>query len=281
MSDKDLVKAGQTGIASIMGDVDMSKRPDFIPEGDKSGTENIDRDDIQLPRIAIAQGLSPEVLPGQDRIAGLEIGQLFNTGTKQKYGNGPIYFIAVRRDKRCIHFRPRKDGGGIIDMNVPWNDDRATVWGEPDATGKKSPPVATRFNEWVVLILQNPQGDTESAVISIKMTNKWNRRAASDLNGYIGMHAAQEAKSVPIYGVIYAMTTEMRLHPATGSQYGTPVFRQIGFIPQTDVGKVLYERAKGYAALLKKADIIVEREPGDETDFSEAEFTEEKQPAGM
>jgi hypothetical protein len=99
-------------------------------------------------------------------------------------------------------------------------------------------------------------------VISIKGTNKFNRRAATDLNGFIKMHASQGAKSVPIYGVIYSV--ESKPEKNDKGSFGVPVFNQVGFVPPTL--KAVYEQAAEYAKSLEGKTIVVEREPGDEFD---------------
>ncbi len=251
MAEDKIAKIGETGLTGIFGDAgSLAQRPDFIPAGDKTGTEDIEKDDIRLPRLGIAQGLSPQMMPGDPLyIPGLQLFQLFNDFTKQVYGNGPLYFIPVRRDKVCIEFGP--DRKGVVDMNVPWNDPRATQWNGDE------PPVATRFNEWVALLLREG-AETEPIVISIKMTNKHNRRAASDLNGMIKMHASQGARSVPIYGVVYSIeSTSTKNDQGT---FGIPVVRQAGFVPNNDMGAALFLKAGEYAEALGGKKIVVDRE---------------------
>ncbi len=262
MANDKLAKVGETGLSAIFGEVtDLSQRPDFIPEGDTSGTEGISKDDLRMNRLGIAQGLSPQMIPtNADYIKGLAMGEMFNDRTKVNYGNGPLYFIAVRRDVRCIQFKPREEGGGIVDMNAP--RELAEKW----VDGK--PPVATLFNEYVALLLKADGQDPEPIVISVKNTNKWNRRAYTDLNGFIKMHASQGAKSVPIYGVIYAI--ESRLQTDDDNTYGVPMFKQIGYIPKNEMGTNLYATAKSFAESLMDKTIVIDRQPGDESFNPEA-----------
>jgi hypothetical protein len=264
MTDTNLVKHGMTGIAEIIGDVDLTQRPDFIPEGDKTGTEDITSEDIRLPRLGIAQGLSPQLTPGETSyIESLKLFEMFNDSTSEVYGKGPLYFVPVRRDVRCIEFIPRIEGGGVKDLNVPRNDPRVTQWREVEIDGQKKrlPPVATIFSEFIVLLLKSG-GQTEPIVISVKHTNKFNRKAATDLTGFIKMHASQGAKSVPIYGVIYSI--ESKPEKNDRGIFGVPQFKQVGFVPPSL--KNVYEQARDYATSLEGRTIVVEREPG-EDDF--------------
>ena len=256
----DIVKHDQnTSLADIFGEgANLQERPDFIPEGDKTGTEGITKEDFRLPRLGIAQGLSPQMIPGDSAyIQGLGLFQMFNDSTKQIYGNGPIFFIPVRRDVKGIEFGP--DGKTVIDMNVPRNDPRITKFRTGEG-GKRLPPPATLFNEWIVLLLK-ADGTTDPVVISVKMTNKHNRRAAADLNGFIKAHASKGEKSVPIYGVIYSISS--RSEKNDKGTFGVPVFQQVGYIPKNK--PELFARAAAYAKDLETKEVVVAREAGDET----------------
>lgn len=274
----ELTAPGTTGLAAILGTPEsaLDQRPDFIPSGDKTGTEGITRDDLRVPRIAIAQAMSPEVISREDRIDDLRPLMMFNTATRRVYGEGPIYFIAVRRDVRGIQFRPRAEGGGIIDMNVPvvsrggrYVDPRLNFTG---AGVDRKPPVATVFEEFVSLLLLEG-GEMEPIVISIKKTNKYNRKALMTLNGFIKMHASRAEKSVPIYGVIYSLKVgEGKNDKGT---WGVPVFEQHGFLPPNEKGKLMYQRAVDYWNEIKDREIVVDREPGDDDDFIDGEAVEE------
>jgi hypothetical protein len=266
----------QTDAMSLIidaGELGFHNRPDFIPSGDKSGTEDIGAHEIRLPRLVIAQGTSDEVLPGEKRIPGLEVTQMFNDSTKQIYGNGPLFFIPVRRDVKAIEFRPRKEGGGIIDMNVPtayrggkFVDERLNWTAGPDGT--RLAPKATMFDEYISLLLFG-NGDAVPVAISIKHSNKDNRRAVTDLNGFIKMHASQGDQSVPIYGVIYSIRTR----PVPGKEggvYGVPVIDQVGYVPTNEPGPTWYRKAMEYAQDLSDKTIVIDREAGSDDDEVDA-----------
>lgn len=269
MSNDKLAKVSSDELASIFGAPVGLERPDFIPEGDKTGTEGITKEDLRLPRLGIAQGLSPQMIPGDTQyIEDLKLYQMFNDTSKEVYGSGPVFFIAVRRDVRCIEFG--EDGKSIIDFDVPRNDPRVTQWRpDPGRPGKKLPPAATLFNEYISMLVKKG-GGLEPVVISVKNTNKYNRRAASDLNGFIKMHASQAAKSVPIYGVIYSI--ESKSEKNDSGQFGVPVFKQVGYIPNTDLGASLFLKVSEYAESMKDKVIGVNRE-GQGEDPIEGEFS--------
>ncbi len=122
------------------------------PEGADTGTlgnEGIGRDDILMPRLGLAQKMSPEIDGTSPKyIPGLQFMDLYNSLTKQVYARGPVYFAILRRDEpRWVEFNPLDEGGGIKRRNVP-ADDPATEFGP---NGEK--PAATKFYDFIVLLL--------------------------------------------------------------------------------------------------------------------------------
>ncbi len=258
MPDNKIAKTDSQSIAALneffQEEVALTnERPSFIAEGDRTGTEDIGIDDVRMPRLVIAQGLSPEMTPGDPaHIPGLTMFDMFNSGTKQIYGKGPIYFVVVKRDTRRIEFKPRIEGGGVVDLDVPKGDDRLKWHG-------KIPPVATTFTEFVSLLLK-ADGVTEPIVISVKHTNKHNTNAAKDLNGFISERGRM--RGLPIYSTIYsAESVGVRNDKGT---FGVPSFKPVRTLPNTDAGRKLYEEAASYALQLTGKNIIIDREPGDE-----------------
>ena len=146
----------------------------------KSGTagrEEITSDDIQMPRLAIAQGLSPQIQDGDPLfIEGLKFGHLFNSLTGHNYGEGPIEFFIIKKSKRGVEFIPRAEGGGIRDRNVPLDDERMQ-W-KKGADGKDIKPVATLFHEYLIVLAETK----ELIGLSMKSTNI---KVAKVLNGLI------------------------------------------------------------------------------------------------
>jgi len=195
-----------TELQKMMEGFGSLERPaDLSP--DQIGTENIDIADIRLPRLAISQGLSPQMMPDNPKfIDGLRLFEMFNTVTGEVYGKGPIAFIPVRRDVVRIEFRPRSEGGGIVDFNVPPTDPRCKWTEGPDpekpCQTKRFPPKATKFTEFVIMLLRNGAGNVpkiETLVLSIKDTNKMNREAADKLTTLI------VGKQAAIYAGLYTI----------------------------------------------------------------------------
>lgn len=246
-----------TDLATLGEITGTLERPKSLDPHDLSGTEGIGREDVRLPRLAIAQGLSPQITPGDGQfIEGLTLFDMFNDFTSEIYGKGPLTFVPVQRDTRRIEFIPRSEGGGIVDMDVPPNDPRLK-WTVED--GVKIPPRATTFIEFVILLLR-PGKQPEPIVLSIKGTNKHNRRASDQLTTFIKL------RNAPIYAGLYKVDTSKPAKNDKGT-FGVPTIKNAGFIPlDSPAGKALYEHAKAFHESLKGKTIVVNREPGDESE---------------
>ena len=146
----EIVKVGPSALAV----------PDFVQKGDLRGSESITREDLQMPRVALAQSLSPELDETDPKyIEGLKMGDAFNTLTGEVYGKKPLRVVIVRADRpRFVEFNPRDAGGGIKDFDIPANDPRCLF----GPNGEK--PVATKFVEFVALVGEG----LEPALLSFK-----------------------------------------------------------------------------------------------------------------
>jgi len=168
-----------------------SSVPAFIPQGDARGTEHLTREDVQMPRLTVAQGLSPQLIEADPTfIEGLKIGDMFNVLTGHIFGKGPLVFTVVRADPpRGVEFIPRKEGGGIRDFNVPLNDPRMQF-----ADGNT--PIATKFYDFVILLLPSK----EVLAISFKSMSL---KVAKQLN------MLMKLRRIPIFGGKYTFTSQM------------------------------------------------------------------------
>jgi hypothetical protein len=182
---KALPEGEKGGELEKLGVGTIAKRPTYLQPKDTRGTDHIERDDVQMPRIGLAQGLSPEVQEGDVKhIPELKTGDMFNNLTGQIYGRGPLEFTVVRADRpRGIEFIPLKEGGGIRDFSVPLNDPRME-FGEPDdenPSGKK--PIATKFYDYIILLIPS----MEVVALSFKSTGL---KTAKRLNAFMKMKRA-------------------------------------------------------------------------------------------
>jgi hypothetical protein len=232
----------------------MMQRPDFLQAGDTRGTDHIGRDDLAMPRLALAQQMSPEVQKGDPKhIPGLEVGNLFNTLTKQIYGEGPLDFTIVRADRpRWVEFIPREEGGGIKDINVPANDPRTLFRTDP-VTGKSMPPVATQFYDYVAMLLPS----REIIAISFKGTGI---KVAKQLN------ALMKLRNAPSFAGRYTLRTWMERNAK-----GTYAVYRVENSSTPWVEKDVFDQASQIYDAIKDKTLIIEREPdhdeGGDTSF--------------
>jgi hypothetical protein len=161
--------------------------PAFIPQGSTVGTEHLTKEDIQMPRLGLAQALSPQLEEGNSKyIEGLKQGDMFNNLTNEIYGKGPIEFVIVRADPpRGIEFKPLDEGGGIVDFSVPLDDPRMKWQGQEK-------PIATKFYDYVIVMLPS----SEVIALSFKGTGI---KTAMRLNGLIHL------RRTPLYAGKYSI----------------------------------------------------------------------------
>lgn len=238
----------------------VMERPKSLDPNDLSGTEDITIDEIRLPRLCIAQGLSPQLVPTEGTyIKGLVIGQMFNDVSETIYGNGPISIIPLIRSVSRIEFDPLNKGVPK-DRFVPAGDGRLEWRKNALGPGKDGPPLATEYVEFVSLILQ-PGKRPEPIVVSIKTTNKFQRRAAELWTTYIG------TRSSAIYTGLYTITSKIETGKNKDGQntmFGVFIVKNAGYIPTDSApGQALKEFAQKTYESFKGKKIETSRESED------------------
>ena len=223
-----------------------SARPDFVKVRGTAGREDLRREDIQLPRLLLAQALSPEIQETEaNYIPNLKSGMLFNDLTKEIYGKETLRFWVIRQDvPRWMEFYPIGTGGGVKDFNVPEGDPRT----EPDENGEVK---ATQFWDFVLMLLHKDHIEP----IALALKGKSGSRAAKTLNGLITIRNADA------FAGNYTVTPAMAKTPK-----GT--FAVYKFLPDGWVSSLeeFGERRKIFEDFKDKT-LNIAREPGDETDF--------------
>jgi len=228
-----------------------TQRPAFIKQGDHRGTDHITKEDLQIPRLALAQGLTPQVAEGKE---GFVTGVLFNSSTEQVYGKGPIDFFIVRADKpRYIQFKPREEGGGVIDMNVPPDDPRTRF--TTDDEGKSVKPLATKFYDFIIAMLPL-DADPMKSIISLSFKSS-GLKMARNLNTLV------KYRNAPLFAGIYRLTTKVEKN-AKGifSVYNVENAGWVGAHPNMD-GEIAYKLAEYLYVSLADRKIVVDRTDAD------------------
>ncbi|CAB4189636.1 hypothetical protein UFOVP1196_5 [uncultured Caudovirales phage] len=250
--------ANETTDLALLGNITgVAERPKSLDASDRTGLDGITADEIRLPRLAIAQGLSPQLVPGEGKfIKGLSIGELFNDVTEEIYGNGPITVVPVTRHVTRIEF-DANDSKVPVDRDVPANDPRMRWDGD-------NPPRATEFVEFVCLVLRAGKAP-DRVVVSIKTTNKQMREAAKLWTTYIAL------RGEAIYSGMYSLSSKIEKgtnKKGDATMYGVFIVKNLGFVPKdTPAGAALFEYAKTFALQLEGKTIAVDR---DDTSFDTA-----------
>jgi hypothetical protein len=153
--------------------------PAVMGRGPAEGTEHLTSDDVHMPRLVLAQAMSPQLNKANpEYVEGLGVGDLFNSVSGLVYGSGPLHFsVLVSHPPRAIEFAPLSDGGGVLDLNVPLTDPRLQF----GPNGEH--PQATKFYDYVLFLIDSEE------VIALSLARS-GIKAAKSLNGLIMMRGS-------------------------------------------------------------------------------------------
>jgi hypothetical protein len=222
----------------------LAPRDEDVPEwmrGDTRGTEHITKDDMQMPRLALAQLMSPQMQEDEPSyIEGLKLGDMFNSLTGENYGKGPLQFIIVRSDPpRGVEFFPLDDGGGVKDFDVPVNDPRMEF--TTDEEGNRVKPVATMFYDYIVVLIPK----NEMIALSFKSTGL---KVARQLNGLI------KFRGTALFSGVYELSTGVEKGKL--GTYAVYRIKNAGTIQDEPT----YEAAANIFESLKERAVVIDRE---------------------
>ena len=232
-------KRKKSATASAIATVETNAMvpPSFIDPTDTRGTDHITRDDLQMPRLTLAQKMSNQLDPAHSSyLEALKVGELFNDVTGVIYGSEPLRFAVLRSDPpRGIEFNPLEDGGGVKDMNVPLDDPRMHFGADGEL------PVATRFYYYVLVLLDQQE---ELIALSLARTGV---KAAKSLN------TLMKVRSGPSFAGSYTATPANE----TGAKgtYGVWKFKNDGWVSEEQ-----FHRFEKLFESLKEKEISMKRE---------------------
>lgn len=167
--------------------------PDYLrPQGRAlQGGENVDQNDILIPRLALCQSGTPQRKKSDPRfVPGLQEGDFFNSVSGKNYGNKvwliPAFFFRTR-----LRFRALEEGGGIL---CQAQDGKHGV-GDPggdclrcplSAWKNNEPPECTEFKNFAAILVPESGMPTleDAIVVSWKVTAI---KAAKKLNTLLRM----------------------------------------------------------------------------------------------
>ena len=235
----------------------------FIDQDDTTGKTGIAANEITLPRLALAQGTSAEMQPdGSAYLPDLRLFEMFNNLTGESYGRGPLKFIAIKRRSLHIEFDPN-DRNIPLDLDVP-SDDPRTQWSKDPETGKGIAPAATHFVEFIIMLVKK-DAPPEPLILSIKCTNKWNRKAAERLTMFM----------ISTRGPSFAgfRFVESKTEKNDQGTFAVWSVRNGGMMEEGD--EQLYRQAKVFSASLEGKTINVKREGAEDASFDVDEMERE------
>lgn len=199
------------------------ERPAFIKEGDTRGTENITRNDIKPPALKLAQAMSPEVKRSEPEfIKDLREGELFNSITKEIYGEGPIQVVFINfLGTRNIEFDPN-DRKSVLDGNVPEGDPRTEFTFKKDPTGKdvRVKPKATKFKDYLIQVYIGAR-KAQLMTMSLKSTQ---------LKKSLGLTTVFKGSAMPTFAFLFEVTTVPE-HKGDNAWYGWK-FVALGYVSE-------------------------------------------------
>ncbi len=196
--------------------------PSFMQQYADAGKEAIGKDDIEIPRLKLMQGLSPELTEYDD----LKAGYFFHPAAEFIFDQ-PFKAVPIFMDQRYILWRPRDAGGGILaraDDGQHWSpanseftvvldkkDGGATVkwrtaktvsesglanWGTMNPADPDSPPAATLMYNFLLAFPDEP--DLMPAVLSFQRSSiKSGRRFNTKL----------KTVRAPIFGTVWEFSS--------------------------------------------------------------------------
>lgn len=218
--------------------------PDFMKGDVGRGSENIDRSDLEQPRLKLVQSTSKEL----DTYDDMRPGNFFHTALEEIM-KGPVNVVPLYYEKRYLLWNPLDSGGGILaraDDGEHWSPPNQTFdvkldkqdgggqvrwktantvkesglaeWGtmNPDDIG--SPPAATLMYCYLFAFPDHP--DMLPAVFTfqraaVKAGKKFNTRLKTN--------------RVPMFGLIFELTSAKASNSA-GKEFYLPVLTGQGTV---------------------------------------------------
>jgi len=204
-------------------------------------------DDLLIPRLQLAQKMSPELDENDAKyIEGIKAGNFFNSVSRDIYTD--IDVIPCHSRTSYTEWVPRDQGGGLVgehDADSPAVKNTLTV----EEDGKRR-DVMESGNELVIAdefysFIVKEDGDYEPVLISMKSTQ---RKVAKRWRTLISMNKARNPKtnqlqSVPIFSTLWKLTSVVEVNKKN-EKYSNFAVQKIG--PISTDKQDLYHAAKQF-----------------------------------
>lgn len=216
--------------------------------------DNFDSSDVVIPRVKLLQATSAEITAFDNA----KSGEFWHTGADLSLGS-EMDFIVISRAKKYLLVAPLDDGQGVLaraddaktwDRTGKWEvkiDKKNTVtweindrdvaksgldkWGTFDKDDENSPPAATLFYEYLVLLPNHL--DLGPAVMSLARTAI--TPAKKGLNDKIAMH---KAAGRPMQAIVFRAKSGVDKN-SSNQDYRTYQFTGNGFASEDVFNKAL------------------------------------------
>ena len=216
----------------------LAEVPEYLrraPGEPPAGLENMDRQDMTLPRLGLAQALSPQLSESEPKyIDGLRAGMFFNTITREVYGK-QVSLVPLLFYKTRILFGPMDEGGGLRCQSP----DNLIGIGEPGGTCIKCPlsqfgrdgskPECLQFFNYAALVVKDGNVAPENLLVTSFKSSAL--KVAKDWNALIRI------RNLDIFAGIYEFTAVERKNDV--GRWFEPVVNPAG-----NVTRETYESAK-------------------------------------
>ena len=226
----------------------LDKVPDYLREFDKEeGFEEVKPGEVKIPRLILAQKGHPQVDENEPNfIAGLKVGEYFNSITGQIYGAQIIILPLLKFGER-IRFADKETGGGILcrsfDMIKGEGDPggecakcKYPAFGSAKGGTGKGTDCAEFKNFPAIVVDEKGRLDVANTVI---VTMKSTHLVAAEQ-----LISLSKFRSAPMYTGTYKMTSRPKKF-AKGNAH-VPVVENFGWVAPEDAAaaKAAYEFMK-------------------------------------
>lgn len=222
--------------------------------------DNFDSSDVVIPQVKLLQATSGEVTSYDEA----KTGEFWHTGADMSLG-ADFKFVVISRTKKYLLIAPMDDGQGVLarapdastwDRTGSWEvkiDKKTTAkweikdldvkasglteWGTSDPDDENSPPAATLFYEYLILLPDHPE--LGPAVLSLARSAI--RHARKGLNDKIAMH---RSAGRPVQAIVFQAKSTMEKNDS-GQDYRNWQFLGAGFAPED-----VFNTARGFAETL-------------------------------
>lgn len=263
----EVATAAQGGNLPVAMDIDI-----FADAG--LGNENVGQQDVTIPRLKVAQALSPEVKKQKaEYIDGAEEGSVFNSATRELYET-PLIIVPVAYIRRHLEWIPREKGGGLV------NSDHNESILDQCVRNDKGDYILENGNEIVVtpehfVILVRPDGSYEQAVLSMsgskaRISRNWNTAIR---NVKVRNSATGVMVSPARFYMSFKLETVMETNDQ-GDYFNWKITANCPTMEIPDVGVEIYLEAREFNTLIRSGIVKAEVENPQESSRSAGPATD-------